>query len=107
MGLPANQNPPPQPPANTDPLLAQSTASTSAAQPPAPPANSPAALDLAAKIFDLARTGATDSLSAYLTAGIPQTLPTTPATPSSCSPPTTTTSPQCASSSHAAQTSMR
>ncbi|KAJ9657313.1 hypothetical protein H2201_008217 [Coniosporium apollinis] len=75
MGLPANQNPPPQPPANTDPLLAQSTASTSAAQPPSTPSElPPAALDLAAKIFDLARTGATDSLSAYLTAGIPPNL---------------------------------
>ncbi|EON69331.1 hypothetical protein W97_08591 [Coniosporium apollinis CBS 100218] len=74
MGLPANRNPPPPPPANTDPI-AQPSQSTTTAQPPSTPSElPPAALDLAAKIFDLARTGATDSLSSYLAAGIPPNL---------------------------------
>ncbi|KAF2637255.1 ankyrin [Massarina eburnea CBS 473.64] len=54
------------------------TPSTENASAPAPPNDPsslpPAALDLAAKLFDLARTGDTPLLTTYLTAGIPKNL---------------------------------
>ncbi|KAF2261703.1 ankyrin [Lojkania enalia] len=44
-------------------------------QPPQFPSDlPPAALDLAAKLFDLARAGDTSTLSAYLAAGVPKNL---------------------------------
>lgn len=85
----------------------------------------PAALDLAAKLFDLARNGEADTLKAYMDAGqlspsftpfsifltnsqasLP-TSPTTPVIPSSCSQPTTTSLPpsQCCSPSAQTRTS--
>jgi ankyrin repeat protein len=42
--------------------------------PQSPSSLPPAALDLAAKLFDLARTGQTATLSQYLTAGVPKNL---------------------------------
>ncbi|KAF2875513.1 ankyrin repeat-containing domain protein [Massariosphaeria phaeospora] len=53
-------------------------ASAPSATPPQPPQTAsslpPAALDLAAKLFDLARTGDTATLTSYISAGIPQNL---------------------------------
>lgn len=60
------------------------TSSAPAVQPPEQPSQNPppqsasdlppAALDLAAKLFDLARNGDTQTLTAYITAGIPPNL---------------------------------
>ncbi|KAF2476954.1 ankyrin [Lindgomyces ingoldianus] len=52
-----------------------STTNTLPPQPPQSPSDlPPAALDLAAKLFDLARNGSTDTLQAYLSAGVPRNL---------------------------------
>ncbi|KAF1919045.1 ankyrin repeat-containing domain protein, partial [Ampelomyces quisqualis] len=56
------------------------SAASSASSPVQPPRSAspsslpPAALDLAAKLFDLARTGSTPALQTYLTAGVPRNL---------------------------------
>src|SRR6476620_507007 len=42
--------------------------------PEAEPAHDPEVLQLAAKVFDLARQGATDTLDAYVDAGVPVNL---------------------------------
>lgn len=55
----------------------QPSESTAAVQDPSPPSPSslpPAALDLAAKLFDLARTGDTTTLQQYVSAGVPKNL---------------------------------
>ncbi|KAH3993731.1 hypothetical protein HBI13_184140 [Parastagonospora nodorum] len=61
-----------------DQAYSQSAASTAQNPPsdPTPPTSSlpPAALDLAAKLFDLARAGTTPALQQYLSAGIPKNL---------------------------------
>ncbi|KAF2854076.1 ankyrin [Plenodomus tracheiphilus IPT5] len=49
-------------------------ASTSVQPPNSSPSLPPAALDLAAKLFDLARAGTTPDLQQYVTAGIPPNL---------------------------------
>lgn len=51
-----------------------STSQPQPTQPQSPTSLPPAALDLAAKLFDLAREGATPTLQQYLTAGIPKNL---------------------------------
>lgn len=52
-----------------------SAATDTASQPAANPASlPPAALDLAAKLFDLARAGDTPTLQQYVSAGIPKNL---------------------------------
>lgn len=64
----------------TDPLTSQPTAppststSTTTSEPSNPSQLPPAALDLAAKLFDLARAGETATLAQYLSAGIPPNL---------------------------------
>jgi len=56
--------------ANSDTLAAPNGVTNGAAEPPKTPSDlPPAALDLAAKLFDLAREGATDTLKQYLDAG--------------------------------------
>jgi ankyrin repeat protein len=58
----------------SNPSTSQTTSSTPSTDPSHPSSLPPAALDLAAKIFDYARTGATPELSQYITAGIPKNL---------------------------------
>ncbi|KAF2024255.1 ankyrin [Setomelanomma holmii] len=70
----ASQTTPPTEPQSQgqpEPSSVQPSASPSQPQPQSLP---PAAIDLAAKLFDLARTGTTPTLHAYLTAGIPRNL---------------------------------
>lgn len=54
------------------------TSSTNGASAPAPPQSPsdlpPAALDLATKLFDLARDGNTSTLQPYIAAGVPKNL---------------------------------
>ncbi|KAF2685984.1 ankyrin [Lentithecium fluviatile CBS 122367] len=45
---------------------------TNCSTPPSPSSLPPGALDLAAKLFDLARAGSTATLSQYLAAGVPK-----------------------------------
>lgn len=53
----------------------QPTSNGAISDPPRSPSDlPPAALDLAAKLFDLARSGSTDSLKAYIDAGVPPNL---------------------------------
>jgi ankyrin repeat protein len=64
-----------QPNGNTNGASASNGASTTQQGPPQSPENlPPAALDLAAKLFDLARNGDTATLSAYMSAGVPKNL---------------------------------
>lgn len=46
----------------------------SASNPESEPAHDPEVLQLAAKVFDLARSGDTDTLAAYVDAGVPANL---------------------------------
>ncbi len=56
----------------------------------------PEVVELATKIFDLARQGRTEELVAYVDAGVPANLTNDAATPSSCSPLITATPTRCA-----------
>ncbi|KAK0346633.1 hypothetical protein LTR59_002558 [Friedmanniomyces endolithicus] len=66
MGLPTPQDPTPQP-STTSPT-------TTPAPPKSPSQLPPEALDLATKLFNLARSGSTAPLHQYLLAGIPPNL---------------------------------
>lgn len=66
MGIP--QEPQPQP--SSPPSSSTATSST----PPSASSLPPEALALASKLFDLARSGATQTLRQYITAGIPPNL---------------------------------
>ncbi|KAF2194965.1 ankyrin [Zopfia rhizophila CBS 207.26] len=64
-------------PTDSSPSVTKSAEPTSntPSQPPQSPSElPPAALDLAAKFFDLARNGDTNTLSAYISAGVPKNL---------------------------------
>lgn len=56
----------------------------------------PEVVELATKIFDLARQGRTEELVAYVDAGVPADLTNDRGDSSSCSPPTTATPPRSA-----------
>jgi len=64
--------------ANSDTLAAPNGVTNDVAEPPKTPSDlPPAALDLAAKLFDLAREGDTDTLKQYLEAGPSRPSPST------------------------------
>lgn len=71
MGVPVNNSNSD----NTSPMTAPHDASNNEGDTPKSPGElPPAALDLAAKLFDLARAGDTTTLTAYIDAGIPKNL---------------------------------
>ncbi|KAH7070368.1 ankyrin repeat-containing domain protein [Paraphoma chrysanthemicola] len=64
----------PSQPSDPQSTTTTTTTDTQSAQSPPPSSLPPAAIDLAAKLFDLARTGTTPTLHAYISAGIPKNL---------------------------------